>query len=155
LDSTQLKVPKHRAAVEVAVPGRVLQVELFLSDYAREHLGPERVSDILNGENDFLPAVAEDERVVLLGRETFLWVRIPLNEHTEEEDEAGQRTDIGVRVLLEDGSGLTGNIRFVPPPGRGRLQDYLNSSGRFLSVVSGDKVFYVNRLRIANVVAVE
>lgn len=147
VETRELKLSKRRLIVEVAVPGRITNLEVFLSEFAREHSGPERVSDLLNGELDFLPGIGADEKVFLLGLDSILWVRVEGAPH--EDDEAGPPTEVDATLRFDDGSELKSTARYRPAPGYGRLLDFLNTGARFIELLSADGVVYVNRRRIS------
>src|SRR5476649_508911 len=66
----ELKVPKRRAQVELLLPGDgSRQVLVFLAEFAGSHAGHERLSDLVNGPNEFLPAVdLATDTTIFVGR---------------------------------------------------------------------------------------
>jgi len=147
-----LKVPKQRAEVEVLFPGGgVRQVVVFLAEFAEEHSGAERLSDLLNGPGEFLPAIdLQNDAVIFLGRQSIAAARVrprwePANPVAGAEHE--------VEITLADGATLWGRINFVLPPER-RLLDYLNLAEPFLRLQEKDKVSLINKRHIARVAKV-
>jgi len=59
-----------------------------------------------------------------------------------------EATQVRLDVLLEDGSILRGELRFLMPEGKRRLQDFLNLSDRFLLLEEGDQIHLINKKRI-------
>ena len=56
----ELRVPKRKVTVQVIMPGGVArQMALFLAEAAPGHAGPEVPLDLLNGRDDFIPALDE------------------------------------------------------------------------------------------------
>lgn len=149
-----LRVPKRRVSVEVVLPGGATRrVALFLSGSAAGHGGPETVSDLLNGGDDFIPAFDEDAAAMaFLHRQAVAVARLPA---ADEPDPAGQATiptEHEVEVALADGSRLRGFVSFVLPPERARLVDFLNADrGRFFRLAEAGGVALVSRAHVASV----
>lgn len=149
----ELRVPKHAAPVEVVLAGGATdRVVIFLADYASTHAGAERLSDLLNGTADFLPA-----REVATGRMTFLNRQGIALARVDPELERGADTDWAlpsehrVAVALSDGTRLTGRVRFVLPPAHSRLVDFLNDAPPFFALFEGEKVAFVNKRFVVRV----
>ena len=54
--SSEFRVEKHRAEAELTLStGTRIKGAFFLSDSSAGHVGPERVADLLNGEQGFFP----------------------------------------------------------------------------------------------------
>jgi hypothetical protein len=148
----ELRVPKHRAAVEVAFAGgAVRRMSLFLAEAAPGHAGPEVPLDLLNGDCDFIPAFDEDAATMtFLHREGVPVVRVAGALDGGEAD-LTLPTEHEVEVLLQDGSTLTGLVSYVRPADRSRLVDVLNESPPFFRLLQGPQVAYVNKRHVARV----
>jgi hypothetical protein len=152
------RVPKRKVPVEVVLAGRSpLLVDLYLSDCAETHAGPERPSDLLNGPEPFLPASDRAGSVLFLHRDGLIAVSVDAQHEQADASEpagvaaAGQSTAIGVEVVLEDGMTIAGEINQMMPEGQRRLQDVLNLASRFLILWSGGRVHLINKRRIVRV----
>jgi len=141
----ELKVPKSAVSVTLGLPTGSAEVEVYLADYARDHLGPERLSDVLAA-GRFFPARREG-RLELVSRDGLAWARV---EDEEGSPELGA-CEAAVEVTLLDGSTLRGLLRFVAPAGRGRPVDYLNQTEGFFPLYEGGAVTFVNSARVASV----
>jgi hypothetical protein len=146
-----LKVPKQRAQVEVLLAGGgARQVVVFLAEFASMHSGRERLSDLLNGGEDFVPALdGATGEVTFLGRQSIAAARVA--PEWEPLDEATQAAEHELEVTLADGTKLRGRVSFVMPPGRSRLLDYLNDAPPFLRLAERGSVALINKRHIARV----
>lgn len=149
----ELRVPKGKLPVAVALVTGVVDVELFLADYARGHAGPERATDVLENEEPFLP-VRRGTGVELIARDAILWVRVEA-EHFDDPTSLEGCSEASVALTLRDGSVLRGVARFVAPVGRARLLDVLNLPGQILTLFDGESVYLVRRAQIASVAFLE
>ena len=146
-----LKVPKERVPVEVLLPGgAVRQVVVFLSEFASTHSGRERLSDLLNGHADFLPALdVATDNITFLGRQSIAAARVAAEWEPGEDPSVTEEHE--VEITLADGTELHGLVGFVQPPERSRLLDHLNDRQPFVRLVERDKVSLVNKRHIARV----
>lgn len=149
--SDELRVPKRRVQVEVLLPGGAArQVTVFLAEFASSHTGPERVSDLLNAHDDFVPAVdVLTGTVIFLGRHSIAAARVGREWEVGEELAGSEQHQ--VEITLTDGGQLRGTLRFALPPGRTRLLDHLNDAQPFVRLEEGDKVALINKRHIARV----
>ncbi|HVP69062.1 MAG TPA: hypothetical protein VMT17_17565 [Anaeromyxobacteraceae bacterium] len=150
-----LRVPKRRVPVEVVLPGgAVRQVFVYLSEAAAAHEGPERVSDLLNGADPFIPALESDGGISFLHRSSIAVARVPPD---AEPDGGGGFTipmEHDVEITLSDGSRLAGLVSYVLPPESARLGDFLNRCEPFFRLLERDAVALVGRAHVARVALV-
>lgn len=148
----ELRVPKRRVEVEVALPGGARRrVHLFLAEAAAGHAGPERVEDLLNGRAEFVPAVDEDGGTVFLHRAALAVVRAPRAGDADDEEATTLPTEHEVEAWLQDGSRVRGLVSYVRPPDRGRLVDVLNEPPPFLRLLETDAIALVNKRHVVRV----
>lgn len=149
--SEELKVPKRRVQVEVLVPGSgARQVIVFLAEFASLHTGPERLSDLLNAQDKFIPAFdVASETMLFLGRDSIAAARVAREWELGELPEDGPRHE--VEIALTDGTLLTGTVTLVLPPERSRLLDYLNDAQPFVRLTEPTRVALINKRHIARV----
>jgi hypothetical protein len=143
---SDLRVPKHKMAAEVGLPGGVVRrMAFFLAEGAPGHDGPERPLDLLNGEEDFLPAFDEAAGAMsFMNRREVTVVRVD-RVHDADAEAATLPTEYEVEVRLRDGTAQRGLISFVRPPERSRLLDLLNEPPPFFRLLQGPQVAYVNK----------
>jgi len=148
--TNDLRVPKHKVAVEVVLPGGAIRrMAFFLAEAARGHHGPERPLDLLNGDDDFLPALDEEaQAMTFLHRKGVSLVRVDRS-HDAGDDAATLPTEVEVEVGLGDGTVQRGLVSFVRPPDHSRLVDVLNEPPPFFRLLQGDRVAYVNKRHAA------
>ncbi len=146
-----LRVPKHRVAAEVLLPGGLTRrIALFLAEAAPDHDGPERPLDLLNGRAEFLPAFDEESgQMTFLHRAALAAVRVPREAETEELPTIP--TEHEVEILLTDGVALRGVISYLRPPERGRLVEFLNEPEPFLRLIEDGAMTLVNKRHVARV----
>jgi hypothetical protein len=152
-----LRVPKRRVAAEVLLPGgEVRRIALFLAAAASHHAGPERPSDLLNGGDDFVPALDEEAQVMsFLNRAGVAAVRLARGLDAELEDALTLPTEHDVEVLLQSGAALRGLVSYLRPPEHSRLVDFLNEPAPFFRLIEPDALVLVNKRHVARVVLVK
>ena len=150
-----LKVPKRRAPVEVLLPGGAArQMTVFLAEFASTHSGPERLSDLLNAQDEFVPALdIATDTMSFLARHSIAAARVARQWEVGEELAGTEEEE--VEITLTSGATLRGTLRFALPPGRSRLLDHLNDAQPFVRLEEGEKVALVNKRHIARVAKVK
>jgi hypothetical protein len=153
----ELRVPKRRTLIEIVFPsGASRQLAMFLAEFATQHAGPERPSDLLNGTIDFLPAVEVDTgEMTLLHRTGIAVARVPAEVESDESDQLTIPTEHEVEITLTTGVTLNGLISYVLPPERSRLADYLNVATPFFRLLQQQSVSLVNKRHVSQVRVVE
>jgi hypothetical protein len=139
----QLRVPKIAVSVEIVLDGgRRFVGDLHLATAAGSHLGRERVIDLLDAPEPFLPITVPGSGGHLLAKDRIVMVRV------NELHDAGfvddglpvttTRVEIGLASLPQEQRHLRGTIAIAMPPGKVRLLDYLNEVGAFFPVALDD-----------------
>lgn len=148
-----LRVPKRQAEVEIVLPGGARsRVFLFLGEAAESHEGPERVSDLLNGQADFIPALdVESGGMTFLNRTRLALARVSAEVEADHDFDESIPFEAEVEVSLADGTALAGKVSYMLPEGRARLGDYLNGGGPFFRVLQAESVVLVNKRHVARV----
>lgn len=156
-----LRVPKLRFPAEIVLPGSApLPFQLYLAECAARHSGAERPSDLLNGDESFLPAADEHGEIQFLHRDTLMVVTVEAALEADADPgicaalASSEANSMRVLVTLDDGSSLRGTIRFLMPEGRRRLQDFLNLPERFLRLEDGSLIHLVNKRRVVRLAPV-
>lgn len=149
----ELRVPKHRVEAEAVLPGGdLLRVAIFLSDFSAHHQGAERLSDLLNGGQDFVPALDLDtSEMAFLNRAGVAVFRVAAEHERDPAAEFTLPTEHEVQITLVDGSLLRGLVSFVLPPERSRLVDFLNDAPPFFALLQNEQVALVNKRHVARV----
>jgi len=154
---SDLKVPKRRLTVaSTLADGSRREVTVFLAEAAPGHAGGERLSDLLNGASDFIPALeAETREMTFLNRTAVMIAEADAEAERTRADELTIPTEHAVEVALIDGRKLRGHVSYVLPPDRGRLADFLNDGTLFLPLHAESRVLLVHKRHIVRVVLVE
>ena len=151
-----LQVPKQRVEVEILACGERRAVTVFLSEFVPERAGPERVSDLLERDEPFFPALDHTTaRMTFVSRAAVVLARVPreLEEHDAHDVAAPTEHEVEVRLL--DGEVVRGIVSYVLAPENARPVDFLNEPGRFFRLlVATDYVLLVNKQHVACVTLV-
>lgn len=150
--SAEYQIPKRKIRATVCCPGQAdRETWLYVGETAECHFGPERPSDLLNGSNPFIPATDDDGTFFLLQRDAISVCTIAAEAEagaapTEEGAEAA--ISYAIRVRMVGDREVAGTLTFVRPEGQRRLQDGLNGSEPFFTVMDGDRVHLVSRRHV-------
>ena len=151
---SEFRIEKQRAEAEVTLSGGgSLRGAFFLAGSSSNHLGPERVADLLNAEKGFFPfeTSANETDTILINRAHVVSVKL-LERTNEPQLDPGYdlATERRVSMLLSNGMTLCGAVRVYRPQGRDRLSDYARSPDVFRYVESPDGTFVVNSAHIVD-----
>ncbi len=147
-----LRVHKHTVAADVIFPGGAVRaMAFFLAEAAPDHVGPERPLDLLDGDEDFLPAYDEEAAAMtILHRHGITVVRVD-RAHDAGDPPGAPPVEAEVDVHLSDGTVQRGLLSYVRPADQARLVDALNEPPAFFRLLQGAQVAYVNKRHVARV----
>lgn len=159
-------VPKQRFTAEVLLEGSTpARMTFFHGQNAPTHVGRERPSDVLNGSSIFLPALEAGGRLVLLNVDAIRMVSVSVDEEwndalaevgdTDDDVRDITATVARVEVALDDGSRLTGMVRYELPESGRRLQDYLNTGDRFVALIDHETIRFISRRCVTSIAALD
>ncbi len=155
------QIPKRSVLAEIILAGRApLTLRLFLSEQAATRTGGERLSDLLNGPDGFLPAADSDDRVMFLHLQAVVCLSVDADtefggERASAEDLAPEfAVNIQVEIQMDNGDCVTGKLRYLMPEGSRRLQDVLNQPQQFLTLRDGERARLINKGHILRVTQV-
>src|SRR5215472_12044088 len=153
----ELRVPKRRTPVEIQLHGgAVHRVAVFLGDFAHDHAGPERLSDLLNGPGNFVPAYDLDsDAMTFLNRTGVAVARLIGYVEPDATDEHTLPTEHDVEIVLQDGTKLRGLVSYVLPPEHSRLIDFLNDAPAFFRLLEQGKLALINKRHVARIALIE
>jgi hypothetical protein len=148
----ELRVPKRRVPVEIVLPGGpVRRVAVFLAEAAAGHEGGERLSDLLNGDMEFIPAFDEEAQVMtFLHRRSVAMARVAHEVEADLGEEVTIPIEHEVTITLAGGQELRGVVSYVRPP-PGRLLDFLNEHAPFFRLLEREAAVLVSRHHVARV----
>lgn len=150
-----LRIRKQNVPVDLALPGSPpREVEIFLPEYGSQPYRRQHVIDLLEESRGFLPARDRASGSwELFNRNSLLWVRVPRGRLGEDEhDEELFDFEKKVRVDLDEGEALEGELLYSAPGEETRVADYLNQEGRFFSLWQGEHLYLVNKAFVLRVV---
>ncbi|UCF66790.1 MAG: hypothetical protein JSV80_13535 [Acidobacteriota bacterium] len=136
------RVPKRPIDVEVTMEGgRTFRGRVFVAGASGVHLGRERIIDLLNSSEPFLPMVGDDGSwVVGKGRIVLVRVEDPLDAGFEPLPDVASSTTAEMRVELhgvpEEQAYIDASVPLVGPEGHNRLLDYLNDAPLVFGVMT-------------------
>ena len=135
------KIAKNRRQVIFTLAdGSEVQGEVFLSLYEAHHQGSQRVGELLNGEEVFLPVKTANGTV-------HLNVANIIKAITPEDAELHELMMLGkkytVRITTLHGEAIEGDIFVDLPQDRSRVSDYLNRPERFFRLFMPGHIVYV------------
>lgn len=149
------RVPKRRVPARLAVTGATPRaVELFLAEWARDHGGPERPSDVLNGTDPFFVVATDFGEVLLVHRDAVCAISVAADlelgeDALDAEDLAAADAHLAeVEAVLEDDSRIEGTVVWLLASGHERLIDLLNDPAPFVVVREGETCHLVNKARV-------
>jgi hypothetical protein len=147
-----LRVPKHkiRAELVLRVPKHKIRAELVLAGAQRSsvvlYVAPgQDVGELLAGEERFVP-IRFSTGTRLVARTAIVSISVPLVVNDDLPAEQQQ-----VIVHLRGGSQMSGELRWVAPPGRRRTLDHLNDGSNFLILYDGDYMTFVAKDHVVSV----
>lgn len=154
---SEFRVEKQRAEAELTLStGTRVKGAFFLSASSAEHVGPERVGDLLNGEPGFFPfelAGGTNARTVLYNRAHVTTIALPANA-IEARLNPGYdvATKRRVSILLSNGTRVAGTVSVYRPAGRDRLSDFAHVEGPFQYLETSDRTLIINTAYIVELV---
>lgn len=128
--------------------GREVRGEVFLNLYEAHHARPQRVGELLNDRDHFIP-VRTAEGTVLLNVSSIVSARIRAEMETDELMTLGDRYT--VRAVTALGEELVADVYVNMPAGARRVKDYLNQNLRFFTFFLPKHVVYVNHRYLLSV----
>lgn len=149
----QWRVEKKQVQVTLTTTdGTVLNGDLYLATTSSHHVGPERVVDLFNGDNDFVPFKASGAKeAVILNRNNLLEIIVGETEEALPYLTASSPTVREVTVFLNGGETRQGKLMYVMPPEDSRVSDFLNNTDRFFPLVIDDKTHLLLRSSVVRV----
>ena len=149
-----LTIPTRAVSLTLwTTDGATARGEIFLRLDARAHSGPETVQDRLNDADLFLTLSRADEAPLLfLNKSQVIRVEVP-----GQPLPAAPESPVGVsfepiRVRLVNGERLSGTVRIEGPAGKRRLSDFLNTQPPFLTLQGADRLHFLHKRYIAQIV---
>jgi len=125
----------------ILADSRALSGELFLQLFSVHGTGPQRLAELINGDELFLP-LRTTSRVQLVNIEQV--VSLSCADPKERHELMTFGTCYQVRVIPLAGEMIEANIYVNLPESRNRVKDFLNQADRFLPLVREKEIVYLN-----------
>lgn len=133
--------------------GSVVEGCFFVAGASARHSGPERVGDLLNAGEGFVPFEqhhAAGARTVLYNRAHIVMVTLSEPEASDAPGYVVAPTHI-VSLRLSTGEDLTGTVRVYQPEGHDRVSDWTREPEMFRYVETGTLTVLVNTAHVIEV----
>jgi hypothetical protein len=137
------KIVKNQRWVEFTLADdSVVKGVVFLSLYEAHRPGPQRVGELLNGQDTFLP-IKTGDGTLHLNIDNIIEAR------TSEEEELHELMMLGrkyrVEIITLGGKKIAGDVFVDLPQESSRVSDFLNQPRRFFPLIASGGVIYVAR----------
>jgi hypothetical protein len=150
---SEFRVEKRRAEAELTLStGIRVKGTFFLASTSAGHAGPERVGDLLNGDQGFFPfelTVDGNPRTVLYNRAHVTMIALP---PSVVEAQLDPGYDLAIRrrvsILLSTGTRVAGTVSVYRPVGHDRLSDYAHIAEAFRYLETSDQTLIINSAHI-------
>jgi len=121
--------------------GEMLQGEIFLQLVGAHGLDGQRLDELLNSEDCFLP-IRNEGGVTLVNLRQVASISIPDDQENNSMMKLGERHLVSVKTSV--GAPFEAEVYVNLPSNRTRVKDFLNQKLRFLPFFAGDQVVYLN-----------
>jgi hypothetical protein len=151
--SAGLQFEKHRAFARILLSnGERRDGCVFVAGVSARHEGPERVGELLEKQDGFLPLESNgaDARTFLINPSHILMVELAEDEARSDSGYAVARRQ-AVSLLLSSGQRITGVVHVHRPEGHDRLSDWTRQPGRFRYVETTSGTCLLNASHIVEV----
>lgn len=143
------KIAKNlRPVIFTLADGKQVEGDVFLSPYEAHRHGPQRVGELLNSEETFLP-VKTAEGTLQLNVANIIKAITPAEEELDELMMLGKKYTVGITTLCS--KEISGNVFVDLPQSRSRVSDYLNQPQRFFPIIVHENIVYIARRFILSV----
>lgn len=121
--------------------GDELNGEVFLQLVGAHGVGGQRVGELLNGSDCFLP-LRNDDKVTLVNLRQVVAIRVAANMEADDLTRLGDHHQVEVSTSV--GQRFSASIYVNLPNHRGRVKDFLNQHQRFLPFFVDEQMVYLN-----------
>ena len=122
--------------------GNEIRGNVFLRLHEANHTGPQRVWELLNAKDPFIP-VETHRKVIFLNSSQIVSAMIRSELEEDELVKLGEKRTIQINTILKEE--VEGDIFVSLPEDRHRVKDYLNQSEKFFLLFQPDKILYVKK----------
>jgi hypothetical protein len=150
---SNLSIPKRQVRVSLHSDLESREGLVFVAEFSEHTRGAERVGEVLNHPEAFLPVRdADADRVYLYNKRSIACLTVLEPDRREWEVEELEFSPAEkVEVTLTDGQVLRGIAYLDPRPEKSRVSDLLNRPEEFMVLVREEGVTYVSKRHILRV----
>jgi len=151
---SEFRFEKHQVEASLVLSTSTVRIgHFFVAASLTTHGGPERIGDVLNEGDGFVPFQHDDGTTGQYNRAHLVLVRLPAG-MAEEELEPGYPVALRreVTMLLSTGASIEGTVLVTASPGHERLSDYVRNSESFWYLVTTEGTVLVNSAHIVELV---
>lgn len=136
------KISKEiRKVVFTLADGHQVEGEVFLSLFGAHHTGQQRVGDLLNDGENFLP-VKTAQGFFLLNVRQIMAAKVGEAGEKDELMLLGQKYTVGITTV--SGQELIADVHVNLPQTSSRVKDFFNQPQKFFRVFQGKDILYLN-----------
>ena len=147
MDDQKISVATRKVELTLS-NGSQLIGETFLQLHGEHLTGLQKIGEILNGEDNFLPLRYEG-KVELINLEQVVSVSVAAEKEFDPLLALGEEHQLWIEPTV--GQALDVHIFINLPGGRNRVKDFLNQQTRFLLFLHEDRIIYLSRNKILRV----
>ena len=147
MDNQRISVETRQVELTLS-NGSQLTGETFLQLHGEHLSGLQKVGEIINGEDNFLPLRSEG-KVELINLEQVVSISVAAEKEFDPLLALGEEHHLWIEPAV--GEALNVRIFVNLPGGRNRVKDFLNQKIRFLLLLQKDQIIYLARNRILRV----
>lgn len=147
MNNQQISVETRQITLTMS-NGSQLTGETFLQLYGEHLTGLQKVGEIINGEDNFLPLRSEG-KIELINLEQVVSITVAAEEEFDPLLGLGEEHQIWIEPAV--GEALDVHIYVNLPGGRNRVKDFLNQKVNFLLFLQGEQIIYLARNKILRV----
>ncbi len=144
----------HRISVEtryvdiLLTNGNQVSGDMFLQLHGTKSYEPQRIEELLNGENEFIP-VRHGDRVFLLNIRHIVSLTCDADSELTDLQRLGEQYSVSVETVNGQLDDLQVFVNL--PSGKQRIKDFLNQRKTFLLFIKDNKGIYLQRDMIVRV----
>src|SRR5262245_6094967 len=149
MSSFQLPLVEVVARITLA-QGKPQVGKIFLAARVPQHDGPETLLEMLNRPEAFFPFRQDDGPVLLVARSQVVTLAVE-QEPIADPDRLSAAKEVGLELVLSNGTTIDGHARAELPQQHARTLDYLNAGGGaapFIALSNHESINYVNRAHV-------
>lgn len=128
--------------------GAKIEGTVYLRLYQSHHTGAQKVGELLNDEQRFIPVKMSD-KALLLNKKHIVAASVAAAEEADDLMRLGKQYNLTFVTTL--GLRFPGEIFVNMPEASSRVKDYLNQGTPFLTLIQSESILYINQRFVLSV----